>query len=95
MWKYFPVKMLILQLPYTNIQYFKYLFIFLNKMFMGGEINVKEEPILKYSLFSIAWAVIRAKFSAYLKLPGIIIWRRKMSSKGLDIAVLESWIMER
>ncbi|MCX9083191.1 MAG: glycosyltransferase family 2 protein [Candidatus Methanoperedens sp.] len=94
MWKYFPVKTLIMQLPYTNIQYFKYLFIFINKIFLGSEINEKEEPILKYSLFSIAWAVIRAKFSAYLKLPWIITWRRKMRSKGLDFSGMESWIMK-
>lgn len=95
MWKYFPVKMLIMQLPYTNIHYFKYLSRFLNKMILEGEINVKEEPILKYSFLSIAWAVIRAKFWAYLQLPGILIWRRKLISKGLDLSVLEPWIMKR
>jgi len=94
MWKYFPIKMLIMQLPYTNIHYFRYLLSFLNKKIMGGEINEKEETILKYSFLSIAWAAIHAKFSAYLKLPVILIWRRKLRSKGLDFSVLEPWIMK-
>jgi len=67
---------------------------FINKMIMGGESKDKEEPILEYSFFSIVWVVIRAKFSAYLRLPGILIWRRKLRSKGLNLSVLESWIMK-
>jgi GT2 family glycosyltransferase len=95
MWKYFPLKLLILQLPYTNIHYFRYLVRFINKIIKGGESNDKEEPILKYSFLSIVWAVIRAKFSAYLKLPYIIMRRRRFKSRGLDMTVLESGIMKR
>jgi len=94
MWKYFPVKLLILQLPYTNIHYFRYLSRFINKMITSGEINTKEEPILKYSFMSIFLAVIRAKLSAYLKLPNILIWRKGLRSKGLNLSVIEPWILK-
>jgi GT2 family glycosyltransferase len=92
MWKYFPVKLLISQLPYTNIHYFRYLSRFIDKMIKREKFNEDEEPILKYSFLSIVLAIIRAKFSAYLKLPYILLWRRKLNSKGLDISILESWI---
>jgi len=94
MWKYFPIKLLILQLPYTNIHYFRHLSLFINKIIKRGEKGAKEEPILKYSFLSIVFAVIRAKFSAYLKLPYIFILRRKLKSKGLDLSVIEPWIIK-
>ena len=94
MWKYFPIKLLISQVPYTNIHYFRYLSRFINKMIMREESIKNEEPILKYSFLSILFAVIRAKFSAYLSLPYILIWRRKLKSKGLDLSILESWIIK-
>ncbi len=94
MWKYFPVKLLMLQLPYTNIHYLRYLSMFINKMIRKEESERQVEPILRYSLLSIVFAVIRAKFSAYLKLPYILIWRGKLKSKGLDLSTLESWIIK-
>lgn len=94
MWKYFPVKLLILQLPYTNIHYFRYISMFINKMISSKAINTNEEPILKYSFVSIFFAVIRAKISAYVKLPNILILRRGLRSKGLDLSVLEPWILK-
>ncbi len=94
MWKYFPAKLLISQIPYTNIHYFGYLSRFINKMIIGEESSKKKDPILKYSFFSIVFAVVRAKFSAYLRFPYIIIWRRKLKLKGLDLSVLEKWILK-
>ncbi len=94
MWKYFPVKLLILQLPYTNIHYLRYLSMFINKMIRKEESERQVEPILRYSLLSIVFAVIRAKFSAYLKLPYILICRGKLKSKGLDLSTTESWIIK-
>ena len=92
MWKYYPGNMLLMQLPYTNIFYFKYLLLFIKKLL--GKDRTNEEPILSYSFFSVAYAVLRAKFSAYKKLPHILTQRRKFKSKGLDLSVLEPWIIK-
>ncbi|NJD76620.1 MAG: glycosyltransferase family 2 protein [Candidatus Methanoperedens sp.] len=92
-WKYFPEKLLISQLPYTNIHYFRYLSRFITKIIKRKE-SINNEPILKYSFLSIVFAVIRAKFSAYAKLPHIIIWRRKLKPRGFDLSVLDCWIIK-
>lgn len=92
MWKYYPVTTLIMQFPYTNIFYYKYLLLFIHKSLKKDKPN--KEPILSYGFFSIASAVLRAKFSAYWKLPRIIAQRRKLKLNGVDMSVLEPWIIK-
>jgi len=94
MWKYYPLSMLIMQFPYTNIHYFRDFKKFLNKLIMGKDNKENKDPILNYSFLSIVSAVIRAKLSAYGKLHLIIRQRNKLRSKGADIKVLEPWIMK-
>ncbi|MFZ3383838.1 MAG: glycosyltransferase family 2 protein [Candidatus Methanoperedens sp.] len=92
MWKYYPAATLIMQFPYTNIFYYKYLLLFIHKLLKKDKHN--KEPILSYGFFPVASAVLRAKFSAYRKLPGIINQRRKLKLKGLDRSVLTPWIIK-
>src|SRR3972149_7682480 len=77
MWKYYPVDILIMQIPYTNIFYLRYLFMFFNRL-SGKGVNKDNEPILNYSLFSVVNAIMRAKLSAYAKLPQMFLKRRKL-----------------
>ncbi|VVB56312.1 Glycosyltransferase AglI [uncultured archaeon] len=92
MWKYFPVKMLFIQLPFTNIHYFRYLILFLETFF--GKTPEKEEPVLNYSFLSILFAVLRAKLSAYEKLPHMLNQRMKLRSNGADFSRLDRWIIK-
>ncbi|CAG0971146.1 N-acetylglucosaminyl-diphospho-decaprenol L-rhamnosyltransferase [Methanosarcinales archaeon] len=92
MWKYFPVKMLLIQLPFTNIYYFRYLILFIKAFF--GKTPEKEEPVLNYSFRSILFAVFRAKLSAYAKLPHILNQRMKLRSNGADFSRLDRWIIK-
>lgn len=92
MWKYFPVQMLIAQLPSPNINYFRY-FVLYVKTFLGV-IPDKEEPVLNYGFISILFAVFRAKLSAYSKLPRILKQRMKLRSKGADFSAIPRWIIK-
>lgn len=92
MWKYFPVRILIVQLPFTNIHYFRYITLFIKSFF--GMAPAKEEPVLNYSFRSILFAVLRAKLSAYAKLPHMLNQRMKLRSKGADFSRLDQWIIK-
>ena len=91
MWKYFPVYIFLIQFPFTNIHYFRYLILFF-KNFIG--INPeKEEPVLNYSFLSILSAVLHAKLSAYTKLPIVLNQRMRLRSRGADFSKLPRWIL--
>ncbi|NJD54175.1 MAG: glycosyltransferase family 2 protein [Candidatus Methanoperedens sp.] len=92
MWKYFPVQVLIVQLPFTNIHYFRYIMLFIKTFF--GITPEKEEPVLNYSFRSVLFAVLRAKLSAYEKLPHMLNQRMKLRSKGADFSRLNRWIIK-
>lgn len=91
MWKYFPVHVLILQFPFTNVHYLRYLILFLRNYF--GRPQEKEEPVLNYSFRSILFAVLHAKFSAYIKLPKIMNKRMRFHSKGGNFSEVSRWII--
>lgn len=93
MWKYFPVKMLILQLPHTNRHYFRYLLLFLNKLIGKDMRQDNDDPVLNYGFHSVISAVLRAKLSAYARLPHILTERRKLLSNGRDLSVIEPMII--
>lgn len=92
LWKYYPLDILIMQLPYTNISYLKYLKLFFNKF--NQKIDGDKEPVLNYSFISIVLAVLRAKISAYAVLPYIIKQRMKFRSLGADLSLLKPWIIK-
>ncbi|PWB56958.1 MAG: glycosyltransferase family 2 protein [Candidatus Methanoperedenaceae archaeon] len=92
-WKYFPVSMIIIQLPFIDFHYFRYLILFFRKMI--GLIPVKEEPVLNYSFVSILFAVIKAKFAAFIGLPHILNQRSKFSSRRREFSSLSRWIIKR
>ncbi len=92
MWKYFPAQILIIQLPFTNIHYLRYLILFLKKLI--GKDPEKEEPVLNYSFLSILFAVLRAKVSAYASLPHVLNRRMKLRSSGGDFSAISRWIIK-
>ena len=91
MWKYFPVYIFLIQFPFTNIHYFRYLILFFKNLI--GINPEKEEPVLNYSFLSILSAVLRAKLSAYTKLPIVLNQRMKLRSRGADFSKLPHWIL--
>ncbi len=90
MWKYYPLSMLILQFPYTNMHYIRYLMLFIKRLI--GKTSSTEDPVFNYSFLSIFLAVLKAKLSAYKKLPHILNQRLRFRSKNLHISLLASWI---
>jgi len=93
MWKYYPLHLLIKQIPYTNIFYVRYVLLFFNKI-VNKEYPGNEEPVLNYHFISIIHAVLRAKVCAYAKLPFMVMQRRKLLSKGANKSKLERWIIK-
>jgi GT2 family glycosyltransferase len=91
MWKYFPVQVLVFQFPLTNINYFRYLILFLKKFI--GKTAEKEETVLNYSFISILFAALRAKIAAYVKLPHILNKRTKFHSSGGNFSAVSRWII--
>ena len=94
MWKYYSFGTFISQIPYTNIKYIRYIWLFLGKLVRANERDCIDEPVLKYSFISIVSAVVRAKLDAYLQLPCIIAQRRQLHSKGADMSALKPWIIK-
>jgi GT2 family glycosyltransferase len=91
MWKYFPVHVLVLQFPFMNIHYLRYLILFLKNFI--GKTPEKEEPILNYSFRSILFAALSAKIAAYMKLPHILNKRMKYHSSGGNFSEVSRWII--
>lgn len=94
MWKYFPLSLLITQLPFTNIHYFRYIAKYFNKLIMRKDNMENKDPIFNYAFLSIISAVIRAKLSAYGRLHDIVKKRKKLRYIGADMSALKPWIMK-
>ncbi len=92
MWKYYSIPLLISQIPYTNIFYFRYISLFFKKIVKQEIIN--EEPVLNNSFISVVFAVLRAKFFAYIKFPHVLMQRWKLRRKGADMSLVEAWIIK-
>lgn len=98
MWKYYPLQLFIGQIPYTNIFYLKYFLLFVNKLIgkdsHENDCRENDEPVLNYNFISIVSAVLRAKLSAYSKLPDMLLQRRKLRLKGADLSKIDRWIIK-